>query len=65
MRLDRRSTNIALALNNKRQIDIVKAGIPRGTVNSAMQENRISAETAQKIADAIGVDVSMITQKEG
>ena len=64
MRLDRHNVNVAMAVRDKRQIDIIKAGVPRGTLCGALIENRISQKTAERIANAIGVDLSEILKKE-
>ena len=42
------------------QGDFEKAGIPRGTLNRAMNERSVMPETIGKIAKALGVDVTEI-----
>lgn len=64
MRLDRHAFNVMLAVNDLKQKDLVNKGIPRGTLACAVMENRISERTAERIARAIGCDVSAIIQKE-
>lgn len=64
MRLDARLTRVELAKRGMKQVDIVRKGIPLGTLNNAMQENRISSATAEKIASLIGTSVSKIEKKE-
>lgn len=64
MRLDRHKVNVLLAVLDKRQADIVKAGVPRGTLSGAMLENRISERTAERIAKAIGCKTAEILKDE-
>lgn len=64
MRLDRHRTNIIMAMMDVKQKDLVAAGIPRGTLCSAMMENSISERTAERIAQAIGCKTSEILQTQ-
>lgn len=64
MRLDRHAFNVMMAVNDLKQKDLVERGIPRGTLCCALNENRISAKTAQRIADALGCKVDLIILKE-
>lgn len=64
MRLDRRAFDVMLAISGMKQKDIVERGVPRGTLCCALNENRISEKTAQRIADALGCRVDLIILKE-
>ena len=65
MRLDRHAFNVMMAVNDLKQKDLVERGIPRGTLCCALNENRISQQTAERIARAIGCRVDQIILKEG
>lgn len=63
MRIDRRKYMLARARACMGQKDLVKAGIPKGTLCAALSGN-VKPETAGKIARALGVDVTEIIETE-
>lgn len=63
MKLDREKFDIARARACMGQADFVAAGIPKGTLCSAMNGKGCKPETIGKIAKALGVDVTEILQK--
>ena len=65
MRLDAHKTRVQLAINDLKRTDICRrGGIPKGTMNSAMSENRISENLARKIARIIGCGLDEIIKPE-
>ena len=63
MRIDRRKYMLARARACMGQKDLEAAGIPRGTLCTALRGN-VKPETAGKIAKALGVDVTEIIETE-
>lgn len=64
MRIDRHRLNVVMAMMDKKPKDIVAAGVPRGTLSGALIENRISQNTADRIAAAIGCKLEDIIKSE-
>lgn len=64
MRIDRHKYNVVTAMLDKRQKDIIAAGVPKGTLSGALMENRISQRTADRIAAAIGCRTADILKSE-
>lgn len=62
MKLNRQNFDLARARACMGLKDIEKAGIPRGTLTSAMNGKNILPETAGRIAKALGVDVTDIIE---
>ena len=60
MKISRIKFDLARARACMGQGDFEKAGIPRGTLNRAMNERSVMPETIGKIAKALGVDVTEI-----
>ena len=63
MRIDRRKYMLARARACMGQKDLEAAGIPKGTLCTALRGN-VKPETAGKIAKALGVDVTEIIETE-
>lgn len=63
MKLDRRKYMLARARACMGQKDLEAAGIPKGTLCTALRGN-VKPETAGKIAKALGVDVTEIIETE-
>lgn len=63
MRIDRQKYMIARARACMGQKELVKAGIPKGTLCRMLKED-VRPETAGKIAKALGVDVLDIIEVE-
>lgn len=63
MRIDRKKYMLARARACMGQKDLEAAGIPKGTLCSALRGN-VKPETAGKIAKALGVDVTEIIETE-
>ena len=61
MRIDRRKYMLARARACMGQKDLEAAGIPKGTLCTALRGN-VKPETAGKIAKALGVDVTEIIE---
>lgn len=61
MRIDRTKYELAKARACMGQKEIVNAGVPKGTLCRALS-SEVRAETAGKIAKALGVDVTEIIQ---
>ena len=63
MKIDRQKYMIARARACMGQKDLEAAGIPKGTLCRALIEG-VRPETAGKIANALGVDVTEIIETE-
>lgn len=63
MKIDRKKYMLARARACMGQKDLEAAGIPRGTLCTALRGN-VKPETAGKIAKALGVDVTEIIETE-
>lgn len=63
MKIDRQKYELAKARACKGTEDLVKAGVPRGTLSGIFRKG-IRPETAGKIAKALGVDVTDIIETE-
>lgn len=63
MRIDRKKYMLARARACMGQKDLEAAGIPKGTLCTALRGN-VKPETAGKIARALGVDVTEIIETE-
>lgn len=63
MRIDRRKYMLARARACMGQKDLEAAGIPKGTLCTALRGN-VKPETAGRIAKALGVDVTEIIETE-
>ena len=63
MKIDRQKYMIARARACMGQKDLEAAGIPKGTLCRALREG-VRPETAEKIANALGVDVTEIIETE-
>ena len=63
MRIDRRKYMLARARACMGQKDLEAAGIPKGTLCTALRGN-VKPETAGKIAKALGVDITEIIETE-
>ena len=63
MRIDKRKYMLARARACMGQKDLEAAGIPKGTLCTALRGN-VKPETAGKIAKALGVDVTEIIETE-
>ena len=63
MRINRQKYMIARARACMGQKELIKAGIPKGTLCRALQKD-IRPETAGRIAKALGVDVTEIIETE-
>lgn len=63
MRIDRKKYMLARARACMGQKDLEAAGIPKGTLCTALRSN-VKPETAGKIAKALGVDVTEIIETE-
>lgn len=63
MRIDRKKYMLARARACMGQKDLEAAGIPKGTLCTALRGN-VKPETAGKIAKALGVDVTEIIETE-
>lgn len=63
MKIDRKKYMLARARACMGQKDLVAAGIPKGTLCTALKGN-VKPETAGKIAKALGVDVTEIIETE-
>lgn len=61
MRIDRRKYMLARARACMGQKDLEAAGIPKGTLCTALRGN-VNPETAGRIAKALGVDVTEIIE---
>ena len=61
MKIDRKKYLLARANSCMRIKDLVAAGIPRDTLYRAERKN-VRPETAGKIAEALGVDVTEIIE---
>lgn len=61
MRINREKYELACARMCKGQKDIIKSGIPAGTLSRIFRTD-IRPETAGKIAKALGVDVTEIIE---
>ncbi len=64
MKLDRKKYMLARARACMRQKDLETAGIPKGTLCTALNGGNMRPETAGKIAKALGVDVTEIIVTE-
>ena len=64
MKLDRRKYELARARACMGQKDLVAAGIPKGTLCRALGGGDMRPETAGRIAEALGVDVTEIIETE-
>lgn len=63
MRISKEKYMLARARACMSTKDLIKAGIPKGTLSTVLQRN-IKPETAGKIAYVLGVDVTEILEKE-
>lgn len=63
MRLSKEKFELAKARACMGQKDLIAAGIPKGTLHSALKGN-VKPDTAGKIARALGVDVLEIIETE-
>ena len=63
MKIDRKKYMLARARACMGQKDLEAAGIPKGTLCTALRGN-VKPETAGKIARALGVDVTEIIETE-
>ena len=64
MKLNRQKFNLARARACMGLKDIEKAGIPRGTLTSAINGKNVLPETAGRIAKALGVDVTEVIEED-
>lgn len=67
MRIDRYKLKIALAKNKmprKALYENPQYGLPLGTINAITSENRVGIGTAQKLAAALGCDLSELLKEE-
>lgn len=64
MRLDRKKLQIAMARKCKKRNDILEAGVKNSVLGRALRGCSIRPDTAGKIAQAIGVDVTEILMEE-
>lgn len=64
MKIDRRKYELARARACMGQKDLVAAGIPKGTLCRIIGGGDARPETAGKIAEALGVDVTEIIETE-
>ena len=63
LKIDRAKLELAKARACKGTSDLVSAGIPRGTL-SRVYRGDVRPETAGRIAEALGVDVTEIIETE-
>lgn len=63
MRIDRKKYMLARARACMGQKELEAAGIPKGTLCTALRSN-VKPETAGRIAKALGVDVTEIIETE-
>lgn len=64
MKLDRKKFDLARARACMEQKDFEKAGVPKGSLCTAMSGKEIRPVTAGRIAKALGVDVTEIIDED-
>ncbi len=64
MKISKQKTSVEMAKKSLKQIDVAdKAKISRATYNAVINGKSCRVETAQKIADALGVDINKIVEQ--